>query len=247
MRDLQCILHNCFENTYHSRCYWNIPNFNQDSKSIYLVLPIKDSFDLPAFALNALKPDIDYLAVNLQDIGADTSYKSLDAATRDILTINFKRNRLIKLPTKAGEPAYYGTYGAIFNKDFVPIVMVLWKMQRKAVSKEDKEDYPYTYEYKFVQPILRVNPIVFINRSNSVERYIINKLLSSAVQNYNIDRPRGLGVFIDDTSQYNIFRLKVEIENFSFFILKKPDVPSISTTNEELLKVVLDNIEETVE
>lgn len=244
MRDLQYIIHNCFEDIYHNRCYTPISRPDANGKSAYLVVPIKNSFELPIFALRALKPDVDYLAITMQDIGSRTSYKSLDSGTRDILTLDFKNNRLTKLPTKAGEPIYYGTYGAIFDKDFMPMIMVLWQMQKEAV--EDKE-YPYAYKYKFVQPILRVNPKVFINRSNSVERYIINKIISSAVENYSVERPRTSEKFFDESNCYSSFKMRVEIGNFPDAILKKPDVPSISTTNEELLKTALDNIEEIME
>jgi len=245
MRDLQFIIHNCFEDTYHTRCYAPPYPDYPNGKLANLIVPIEDSFEMPVFALRALKPDVNYIVADLQDIGNRTEYKSLDTGVRDILTTDFVNNRLVELNTKVGEPKYYGTYGAIFDKDFNLTMAILWKMQRYIV--EDNEKYPYKFRYKFVEPILRVNPQVFINRSNSVERYIINKILSSAVLNYSIDRPRLSKIYVDDSNPYSIFRLKVEIGTFPSFYIKKPDVPSISTTNEELLKAAFDNIEDIIE
>lgn len=243
MRDLQDIIHDCFGDSGHTRKYGSNREPSTKGKEAYLVIPVKDTFELPVFAIKALKPDIDYMAISLQDVGVKTSYKSLDSGTRDILTMDFPNNRLVELPKKAGEQTYYGTYGAIFDKNFCPMMMILWEMKR-IVS--DEINYPYAHKYQFVKPILRVSPHVFINKGTTVERYIINKIVSSAVQNFNVYRPSGLGRFLE-TTNYTAYQMKVEIGGFQSMYLKRPDVPSISTTNEKLLKVVLGNIEETVE
>lgn len=242
MRDLQYVIGDCFSGGGVSRCYNSYNNLRENSNTKYFIIPIKDSFNIPVFALSALKGDTDSIVAQLQDLQVRTTYKSLDTGIRDTISFNFKYNKLAKLPTKVGEPTYYGTYGAIFDKDFTPIAMIMWEMEKKYSTSEESS---YPFKYKFVKPILRVSPIVFINRSNTVERYIINKIIPAALEKDIVYAPNNRDSrFI---STYNGLHLKVEISYFSDFTLRKVNVPSISTTNENLLEVALDNIEEIVE
>lgn len=240
MRDLQYILRDCFQYGYRDT-YGNATNNPGIEDNItYMEIPVSDdNFEIPVFALNQLRQvhTDSLLVVRLKYVNAITTYKALDTGVRDILHKDFENCRLIKIPTKPQEPIYYGTYGAIFDKDFKPVVMLMWEISK--VKDEESET-----KYKFIRPILRIHPSVFINRGNSVERYIINKLIPAALGNTCIYSPSTNRAFIqNDVYRFN---LHVEISNFTFN-LKKPSVPTISTTNEDLLKVALDNLDELVQ
>lgn len=240
MRDLQYIISDCFQSNdsnygFSNRRYTS----NIDDSIVYMEVPIdNEDFEIPVFAVGQLNQQyVDTeLVITLKYIGIRTTYKALDTGLRDIMTTNFDNNRFIKIPVKEGEPIYYGTYGAIFDKDFKPVAMLMWEI-RKVYDEEGN------FKYKFVKPILRVCPSVFINKSNSVERYIINKLIPAALGNHYIYRPDISGTLNDEQYRYI---LNVDIGEFSFK-MKKPAIPTISTTNGKLLKVALDNLDELVQ
>lgn len=240
MRDLQYILSDCFQYGYRDNYASLTCNPNVEESISYMDIPISnEDFEIPVFALGKLNQVYtdSLLVVELKYARAITTYKALDTGVRDILHKDFKNCRLIKIPTKPQEPIYYGTYGAIFDKDFKPVVMLMWEVNK--VKDEEGET-----KYKFIRPILRVHPSVFIHRGNSIERYIINKLIPAALGNTYIYSPYASRAFID--TSVNRFSLHVEINDFTFNI-RKPGIPTISTTNEDLLKVALDNLNELVQ
>ena len=243
MRNLQDTLEYCFSHV-------NGSNFNRlkvppriDRGTLFMSIPTtEDSFEVPMLAMSAFVHSTttwqaESIVAPLNCLGAESSYKSLDASIREVLRISFSANHLISLPSSPSEP-YFGVQGTIFNKDFLPVAMLSWQMQR--VPPESDEDIP---RIKFVKPILRVSPEVFLRRSNAVERYIINKIIPSVlslryVWTPNIGNNR---VFENSYTYYN--KPSVIIES-SPFLFKRPEVPSISTTNEQLLQVALAHMDE---
>lgn len=250
MRDLKTALSYCFE-CVAADTYDISRSISFTDKSSYMLIPVTgDNIEIPTMAMFSLptlenkilqKEPIDALVVNLNNNGGYSSFKSVSASIRDAFTVLYKNAHLRKLVT-VGDPekTYYGTYGAIFDENFKPIVMLSWEL--KKIYRDDEQD---PFRYKFISPILRVAPEVFINKSNTVERFIINQILPTALSITYLSSPIFHRSMIYESNSGNC-KVKVLIEKIPF-IIKETDVPSISTTNEELLGTALNYIDEIVE
>lgn len=250
MRDLKTTLSYCFE-CVAADTYSISRSISFTYKSSYMLIPVTgDSIEIPTMAMYSLptlenkilqKEPIDALAVNLNNNGGYSTFKSVSASIRDAFTVLYKNAHLRKLAT-VGDPekTYYGTYGAIFDENFKPIVMLSWEL--KKIYRDDEQD---PFRYKFISPIIRVAPEVFINKSNTVERFIINQIIPTALSITYLSSPIFHRSMIHESNSGNC-KVKVLIEKIPF-IIKETDVPSISTTNEELLGTALNYIDEIVE
>lgn len=250
MRDLRTALSYCFE-CVAADTYSISRSISFTDKSSYMLIPVTgDNIEIPTMAMFSLptlknkilqKEPIDALAVNLNNNGGYSTFKSVSASIRDAFTVLYKNAHLRKLVT-VGDPekTYYGTYGAIFDENFKPIVMLSWEL--KKIYRDDEQD---PFRYKFISPILRVAPEVFINKSNTVERFIINQIIPTALSITYLSSPIFHRSMIYESNSGNC-KVKVLIEKIPF-IIKETDVPSISTTNEELLGTALNYIDEIIE
>lgn len=249
MRDLESALEYSFENCNYGYSWkYNSP-INRREESLYMIIPTtEDTLEIPTFTLGifeknySLRYGSDALVVTLKHIGKSSNYKTLDTSLKDSLTGTYTNDFLVKLPdAKDSTRKYYVTNGAIFDEDFKPIMMLTWEVKKALTDKE-------TACYDFLRPILRVRPEVFINKSNSIERYVINKIVPTALSLNYISAPfaHGYDLFKVNGITSRRFKAKVIIDKIPFEI-KATDVPSISTTNEELLNIALNNIDELVE
>lgn len=250
MIDLITALDYSFENLHSSYEYRSIRPVDKREDIAYMTVPLtSDLIEVPSLALPAFETDLqlrnnnnypEELAITLTCQGSRTNYKSLEAVVRDVFPTRFSLYHLIKIPElKDTTKKYYITNGAIFDEDFNPMVMVTWQIQ-KVYSDST------TFKLRFIRPILRVSPEVVINKDNSIERFIVNKLMTNALSIYRIEIPSINGNDIFEAQWGQSFKAKVVIDKMPFPI-KKVDVPSISTTNEELLNVALDNIDELIQ
>jgi hypothetical protein len=246
MRSLQDILRNCFTDITWSYGYRNTTEDALNSVE-YMVIPLnKDILEVPVFALHALTCSsyldtvkADTLAVKIDYMGSISVYKSLDARVRDIMSMGYGDTRLIKLDS-SGSDVYYGTCGAIFDKDFNPVMLLTWEF-----TKETCEETDIPYKWKFSRPVLRISPEV-LKKSNTVERYIVNRILGSIVNTEcRIYTPYSIrnGMFINP--EHSDFTAKVIIDR-NPFQMKEVDRPSISTDNKDLLAIASEHIEEIV-
>ena len=253
MVDLKTTLTHCFEQSFSNS--WGAMNKEDPiEKSSFMIVPIsEDTFTVPVFALSSFMGSLTCdnmeeaktLAISLYNLGYKAAYKSLDCNVRSTFKVSFSHSRLIKLVSYSPSLTFYSTYGAIFDKDFQPIMMLQWQLEK---IPQDEGDWPF--KYTFVKPILWIDPKVFVCKDTAVERYIINKILPTILDINYIARPRIISdkirKFIYPSDRGYIDTVKVEIDKCPYKF-KETDVPSISTTNENLLKVALDNIEEVVQ
>lgn len=251
MRDLKNAISYCFENSDPSNYSLN-RGISFTSKSSYMLIPVtEDNIEIPTMAMYSLykvadkitnKKPIDTIVINLENTGGFTTYKSVDACFRDAFRVSYQNARLRKLITVGNpEKTYYGTYGAIFDENFKPVAMLSWEL--KKIYRDNGQD---SFKYKFIRPILRVAPEVFINKSNTVERFIINKLIPTTLSLTHIYSPIYRSKIYDTNNGDCNLKAKVLVEDCPF-VIKETDVPSISTTNEELLGTVLNYIDEVIE
>lgn len=235
----------CFEgcdNNYTSLSDINTGAINP--QSVYMTIPVTgDLLDIPVFAFNTFigrvmynRESVDAIAATLSDNGKVSSFKSMDVAIRNLLTLRLSNNNLTRLPNKKdSDPVYYCTRGTVFDSSYNPVVLMSWRLKKVVVG----------FRTKFApqEAVLRVSPLVFIQRGSSVERFIINKIIPAALSISRIYPPTGVPSSVNIT--YNP-KIKVEIA-YCPFSISQTDAPSISTTNEELLNVAIDNLDELVQ
>lgn len=245
-RELNYTIGQVFEGRTTSRgvSYYSRGVMPIDTKRIYMEIPInKPVFELPLFALGAFKQAIvdkkfnnDAIIATLRTIGKVPKYKTPARYMKDLLYESYERDKLVELEVEAGSTSlfYYVTCGAIFDHHFKPLMLCSWIMERAA--EEDG-----TFEYNPLNAILRIDPHCYLSKDNSLEKFIVNKLPTVALQT-EIFRPYG-----------NCFRnipegapLKIEIADCPF-TLKTADVPSVSTTSKRLLQVAIDHLDEIIQ
>ena len=252
-RDLEQAIESAFRgmNTYTRGCqYWYGDRPIPVSTKKYMEIPIEeDIFELPVFALsdfNELTRDnkdlsTEAITAMLFSLNKEPRYKSLDRYMRDIILEQFTHSRLVKCEVKQGTETilYYGTHGAVFDKYFKPMMMCLWQMKRKWINEE-------TRKYHFIKPILRIDPECYIRQWDPMQRWIAKKAASAALSE-TIYRPyrRDLTDAFEETPYDSQAELTVEIGK-SPFKIRTADIPSISTTNESLLQLAIDHIDEVV-
>lgn len=245
MASIKETLQSCFHNSYHrARGYLNSNYVNvAGSEFSLMTIPIReeDTFEVPLDALDTMY-NIQYridkvksIVMSLSYSNKYTGFKTLDANLKATLGMKQDDAKLTKLIQIQDKGWYYNSFGTIYDKDFYPIMMCSWLM--KLVPQEDEE----TPAIKLIKPILRVDPQVFINKSNAVERYIINKIIPAALELNMANMCYRLPFIIDDIGME--YKVKVEIDECPF-IITKPVVPTIRTTNESLIKAALDNVDD---
>lgn len=221
-----------------------------DNRSAYFEVTIDGpTFELPVFMFdvftfpdrrwqhisapleNRLKDGKGTIVAKLNTENRYCTYSSFAAIMKEVLEESYNRSRLVRITTKQGENTfvYYATIGAIFNSHFDPVLLCTWTVERYEKNG--------TFEYRVIQPIVRISPECFMYRNNPIERFISGKFAQTALS-IRCNPPYSLtnGAYYND-------KVLVEINKIPFNI-KRADIPSISTTNEELIQLVKDNIDD---
>lgn len=220
------------------------------SRKKYLEIPInEDYFELPVFAIeqfiNLTKDNKDLstelITAMLYTYDRTPRYKSLDVYMRDMVIESFTCHRLVKCEVKRGSEtiSYYCTHGAVFDNLYNPVMMLTWQMRRIWLNEE-------TRKYDFIKPILRISPDCYISQQDAMQRWIVKKAATVGLDT-KIIRPHS-----SDLNAAFVLEDNHETENLTIeichspFKIKTADVPSISTTNENLLQLAIDHIEEII-
>lgn len=250
MTDLKAILRECYSGNTNYYGYGGRSMQHPCTLEGNIIVPVSfnDTFELPIFLLNDFMPyqfmsrreDFAF-AVTLKSNPKMSRYKSLDAVMRNTLSASFATKKLQCIVEDAHDSSqnYYATQGTIFDYAFNPIMMLLWQV--KAEIGEDNN-----LKFKFIKPILKVAPHVLTEKADSVQRYIINKIIPAALEITWVHKPICLlHNDIVDTDCENHCSVKVEIDKMPF-LFRETDTPSVSTTNEMLLDIALNHVEEAV-
>jgi hypothetical protein len=208
-------------------------------------IPIgSDVFELPLFAfkdfknMHQNKKIGDVIVASLYSCGQTSSYKSLDSIMKDVLSTYFGRH-LCKVQIPNSPNVYYATFGAVFDENFIPLMMLSWIMER-----EVNEGGVIKYRYK--KPLLRLNPYPCLNKEDALQKFICGRWMTTAL---------GTRVYTASTYDWrnliepNFFgfeHVKIEIDECPF-VIRSTDVPSISVTNEGLLQLAADHIDEVLQ
>lgn len=209
----------------------------------YMEIPIgSDVFELPLFAfedfkkMHQNKKTGDVIVASLYSCGQTSDYKSLDSIMKDTLSTYFDRH-LCKVQIPNSPNVYYATFGAVFDENFTPLMMLSWIMERK-VNEEG------VIKYRYKKPLLRLNPYSCLNKEDALQKFLCGRWMTATL-GATVWTPSSYGCmdFIEQHDFLSFNHVKVEIDECPFTI-RSTDVPSISVTNEGLLQIAADHIDE---
>lgn len=113
------------------------------------------------------------------------------------------------------DKSYYIVNGGILDRDLKVKALCSWEVDLRDNSSE-------LYPLIKMKPVLRISPECF-EKKDTIEKFIAGRLFSQATT----------AVIPSNGDNY---RIKIIIDDIPFKV-KKPDVPSVSTTNEELFEL----------
>jgi hypothetical protein len=209
----------------------------------YMEIPISsDVFELPLFAFEDFKKMHqdkkigDVIVASLYSCGQTSNYKSLDSIMKDTLSTPFDKH-LCRVLIPGSPAVYYATFGAVFDENFTPLMMLSWIMERRV-----HEDGVIKYSYK--KPLLRLNPDPCLNKEDALQRFICGRWMTTALD-ANVYTPSAYGCrdFIEPPEYRSFNHVKIEIDECPF-VIRSTDVPSISVTNKDLLQLAAEHIDE---
>lgn len=243
-----------FYNNQSQRChYYNRYNDNhteEEKDTLYMTIPIKgDAVEIPIFIMDTFMALVaghgvnntpDEISVSIKSKAYSSGYKSFDRSIKIALNEEYNNSKLVILEGKDGneKKTYYATKSALFDKDFKPLMIATWQLRKvtRGLSRT---------KWFFDKPILRLTPDFYLSKHDNVGRFVCKKMLHMI---YDVH------LFVPSRHYYDIgfeaqdeedYKPNVIIGNIPFK-MKKVSVPSITTANQDLLKVALDNLEDIV-
>jgi hypothetical protein len=242
MANLNCIINSIFDGSYRYSAIRKLYRYNAPietdspvTSTKFMDIPINtNSFELPLFmywaCANVLTGDTipDVISAKLVSYGLKSDYKTTESIMKDALSTSFEY-KLIQV--NVSNTSYYVTYGALFDKDFKPLMMLLWNMNN--ISTDDTPRYS-------LEPICRVDPVLYVDKKDAIQKFIAGKFITTVLQSYAHVPRQALPIIYSDS---NYITPKVEIAPLRFNI-RSVSTPSISTDNEALLQLAIDNVEE---
>ena len=257
-RDLLWTVRRMFQNNSGSQ--YSIPrrrgDLDYDNRLKYMEIPIlHEFFEIPLFALttfinlvNSKKiENVEAIVTCLNTENRIPRYKTIDRAMRDILNETYDRSRLVRMDIGTGENRtfYYVTHGAVFDKDFIPIMLSTWQVRRQAFPSEYDDNGRWLYKYEFIKPIVHIDSQTFLWKEDQMKRFICNKLANVCLED-KVTYPNHFQTydthFIGHSTDATI-SVKIDIDEIPFTVFET-DTPSISTTNKQLLQLAIDHIDE---
>ena len=203
----------------------------------YIEIPITPSvFEVPLFAVSELNRILtqgynqqDAIVACLKRGKLVSRYTTVNRIMQDALRSSI-RSGLVPVSTKGsdGNVDYFVTSGAIFDRHLNALAICSWLIENNDGV------------FGFVKPVLRVNPSCYLNKSDQMEKFIVNKLMDISLT-WEMVPPT---VSCINRQHYDT-SVKVEISE-SPFAISKPGVPSINTTTSELIQIAIDHRDEIV-
>lgn len=205
------------------------------------------TFEVPLFLMSyfvkhlasiSMSPNT-HLVSPLQKNDKTSIYKSIPTAlSKDIFQAQYYNHRLYKVKVPNSNNIYYGTQGALFTKDLKPIFMGSWKVSGKYGLTSDGNT---VYKYFLLKPILRIAPKVYLDKEDSVQSFLCNKLLKTFLE-CDVDIPSYyFRPYMDAYDRY--YKVQVILEDIPLKITSVP-LPTQSTTQQELKDTVLEHIKD---
>lgn len=220
----------------------------------YMEIPLnKEQFELPAFLLYKFKtimvqycadgkPFPDKLEVPLYTFNSWITYKTLPCIIGYIWRLDFMKDRLVPIRVDKCKEAYYGTPGGIFDSNYEPLALQTWTVTRESMPTGENSSRDI---FILERPNLWVNPEVYNQREDEVQRFIVNKMIKAASGHVcsTWGKSNACVLYRDG---HTSFYIRTILDNCPV-TLKLVDTPSISTTNEDLIDLALKYKEEIIQ
>lgn len=234
-----------------SNCYSNATDTEDRKRACFMIVPSKgDKVEIPLFVLRqyadmlkqySLDKATDCISIPLKFKGYKSHYTSFDCIIKDTLNSSFENSGLVKIQGKDGaiNHTYYASKGALFDSSLKPLMLCTWQMEKRTIDPYQVSLHPQIKSY-FTKPVLRIDPEFFLCKPDNVGRFIIKKMVTMLLDRavYVPMRFGELGVIYNHD-----YTPSLVVEKIPFEIRTVP-APSISTTRESLLNLVLDNLED---
>lgn len=213
----------------------------------------KDSFEVPLMLVKSFvnivgegkDAETEAITAVLNDIGYYVDYKTSERCFKDVIQQNFPSSRLVRMQFQQKNEflTYYGTRGAVFDKDFNPLMICTWEVKR---TVNERSDGSTVFEYELVRPVMHIVNWVFVDKKGLMEKFISNKLTTMLVNEALTPPSRYSLTSRVKSSPLRPGPARIVIDSFPFNF-RDVAVPSISTTNEKLLQTAIDHLDEIVQ
>lgn len=208
------------QNIYRGRNRWHSRNnlfLVGDNPVAWMEIPVNKEgiFECPAFVFQkviGIPKDTDVIVAPFLYGGNTPGYSTFDTNIKYMLFSTWDR---YLVPFSIDDKSYYIVNGGILDRDLKVKALCSWEVDLRDNSSE-------VYALYRMKPILRISPECFEKR-DTMEKFIAGRLFSQAT------------TAVIPLSDSN-YRIKIIIDDIPFKV-KKPDVPSVSTTNEELFEL----------
>ena len=216
MAGLGDILRNIYRGRYgyHSRDNLFLIGDNPVAR---MEIPVnKDGiFECPTLVLQkvgGIPKDTDVIVAPFLYGGYTPGYSTFDTNIKYMLSSTWEHHLV---PFSIYDKNYYIVNGGIFDNDLKAKVICSWEV----ILHDNPSE---VYSLIKIKPVLRISPECF-EKKDTMEKFIAGRLFSQAT---TAVIPLG----------GDNYRIKIIIDDIPFKV-KKPDVPSVSTTNEELFEL----------
>lgn len=237
----------CFS---HSACNYHSNISIPPKDALYLIVPCAgDKKEIPVFILEqylehlvgkTIDDEPDYISVALECQDYRSSYSTFNYIIRDTLSDCYVKHKLVPLQGKDGDTVhnYWGTKVTLFSDDLKPLMMCTWLLEKRQVENSRGG----VFKNYMVKPLIRISPDFFLAKQDNVSRFILKNMIPKLLQR-GIDVPSLYGTNCVRSLTPPLYTPTVIIEDIPFQ-LKRVSRPSISTTNESLLQLALDNLDD---
>lgn len=220
--------------------YLNLDKGNTFNR--FLVINIQDGIvDIPIIAIshisNILKrinlDNNNKIVVPLYENSGIVYANSFDSCINHFFNKTKWMHRIRKVHNKKGD-SYYGGKGIIFNRDYVPLLLCSTRVSYKKGANIE----PFNI-LNYVRPVIYVNPIVFDDQNDMINKGIIKKIIPYYTgSEYSMPYIP----FINNNNDTNYHPLVIVDKMNEFF--EKPIEPTYSDNiQDELNQTLVDNIE----
>lgn len=199
---------------YHSR---NNLFLIDDNPVAQMEIPVNKEgiFECPTLVLQkvaGIPKDTDVIVAPFLYGGFPPGYSTFDTNIKYMLCSTWDHHLI---PFSIDDKSYYIVNGGILDSDLKAKALCSWEVDLRDNSSR-------LYPLIKMKPVLRISPECF-EKKDTMEKFIAGRLFSQATT----------AVIPLDGDNY---RIKIIIDDIPFKV-KKPDVPSVSTTNEELFEL----------
>lgn len=212
----------------------------------YMEIPInKSEFEIPLFALDSFNSiyskenntTIEAIVAFLKTVHKTPGYKTLNRNMMDVLLESLDQTLIkVSVDYNGSERPYFVTKGAVFDSHFKPLLLCSWNISR---GKACNGYATCLVEY----PIIRISPDCYLHQNDNMQKFICKRFINASLSTCLNLQNCTINTSLNARDRTAFKTPKVEIGEFPFTI-KIVSTPSISTTNETLMNILKEHLDE---